>query len=93
MAANLTAKHANFISRSVALSQQINQMYTAWAGLREEYDSQAYGTGGTAIPDEDFTGPNGHITAADLTAFYLSQSNLVTWWGSGNGTNVTKLIP
>lgn len=87
---NLTAKHANFISRAVALSQQINAIYTSWNGLREEWDSQDYIT---EIVDADFTGPNSHIVAADLQAFFVSQANMVTYWGSGNGTNITQLLP
>jgi hypothetical protein len=89
-APNLQPKHANFITRSVALSQQINAAYVAWVGLREEWDSQGYSTG---IVDQDFTGPNSYLVAADLALFYTSQGNMVTYWGAGNGTNITKLIP
>lgn len=90
MAANLQPKHASFISRSVTVAQQINAAYVAWVGLREEWDSQGYVTG---IVDSDFTLGNAYLTASDLQSFYTSEGNMVTYWASGNGTNVTKLIP
>ena len=90
MAVNLQPKHANFITRSVTAAQKFVDSYNAMVSLRAEWDALGYSTG---IIDADFTGNNAYIASADLQAFYTSQGNLVTFWGSGNGTNISKLIP
>jgi hypothetical protein len=90
MAVNVQPKHANFISRSVGAAEKFKAAYDVMVSLREEWDSLDYST---AIVDEDFTGSLAYLTAADVQAFYTSQGNLVAFWGAGNGTNISKLIP
>lgn len=99
MAVDVTVKHANFIGRSVQAAQQFIQAYNLLVALRAEWDSLSYST---AIVDGDFSvkGNQGvangfsypYLAAADLQAFYTSEGNLVTYWTSGNGTNISKLI-
>lgn len=95
MAVDVTKKHANFIGRSVQAAQDFVASYNKMVALRTEWDSLAYSTG---IVDSDFTVVSGglsypYLAAADLQAFYTSQGNLVTFWTSGNGTNIEKLVP
>jgi hypothetical protein len=96
MSVNVSQKHANFIERSVRAAQQLAQIYTQIVGLRSEWDSLGYSS---AIVDSDFSVPSGtgqaypYLAASDLASFYTSEGNLVTYWTSGNGTNIDKLIP
>lgn len=99
MAVDVSVKHANFIGRSVQAAQQFIQAYNLMVSLRAEWDSLAYSTG---IVDSDFSvkgnqgSANGfsypYLAAADLAAFYTSEGNLVTFWTSGNGTNISRLV-
>lgn len=95
MAVNVTFKHVNFIGRSVQAAQDFIAAYNKMVALRAEWDSLGYVSG---IVDSDFSVVSGglsypYLAAADLQAFYTSQANLVTFWNSGNGTNIEKLVP
>jgi hypothetical protein len=90
MAVNLSGKHASFINRSITAAVQLKAAYDQMLELREEWDSLAYSTG---ITDADFVSNNVFLNAAMLQAFYVSQGNLVTFWTSGNGTNICNMIP
>jgi len=103
MAIDATKKHANFIQRSVKAAQQFKASYDRMVGLRAEWDSMDYGhviTDGdfsvVADPDSEppFQGRSfPYIGLTELTAFYTSEGNLVTFWTSGNGTNISRILP
>ena len=88
--ADVQQKHTNFIQRSVLIAQQFKDAYDAWVALRAEWDALDYTD---AITDADCTGALAHLTAAQVQAFYTSQGNLVTYWTTGNATNICALIP
>ncbi len=97
MAISNATKHANFIARSVSAAQAFIQAYNQLVGLRAEWDSLNYVS---AIVDADFSVASGssgtgypYLNAAALQSFYVSEGNLATFWSSGNGTNISNLVP
>lgn len=91
---SLAGKHNNFATRVVVAAVNLKAAYDAMGSLHTEWVSEGYSVGNpTAIADGDLVNTNAYLEAADLNAFFVAQQNLVTWWGQGNGTNITSLIP
>jgi hypothetical protein len=87
---NVQPKHASFVSRTITAAQQFKAAYDALAGLAAEYNALGYSS---ALTNSDMTGNLVYLSAADVVSFYTAQGNLVTYWNSGNGTDITALIP
>lgn len=90
MAADLSDKKANFISRTVTAFVALAEARDALVALRGEWDASTYST---AIVDGDCTGANKHLTATILAAAFVSQGNLETYWTAGNNTNIEAMRP
>jgi hypothetical protein len=88
MAADLTAKKSNLISKAIARFVALADARDALVALRAEYDALGY-----TFVDGDFVGANVHLDATKFVAGFTSQGNLETFWAAGNNTNLEKFRP